>query len=79
MKRLPLPLSTIKEIKNVLESETSLWIINPLKNCLQDICEYDYKESIDTLNMLKRDYPNLMNYDKHIKNIQKSQERYNQI
>ena len=78
--RLPLPTSTIKVISSLIDNNSNnLWIRNPLANCLRYICSYDYKEAITLLNLLEKDYPNLMNYSKHIKAISNAEKRYNFI
>ena len=82
--RLPLPLSTIKEIKFLIAENTAKngidWaIVNLLRNALIYICEYDYTDAIRLLGYLKEDYPNLMDYSKHTKAIDKAHKRYDAI
>jgi hypothetical protein len=75
--RLPLPLSTIKNIQSLIEeNSTNLWLRNPLYNALRSICAYDYKDAIDTLVVLQKDHPALMDYTKHIAAINRAHKRY---
>ena len=78
--RLPLPLSTIKEIKSLItESGTNWDIVNLLRNTLINICEYEYNDAIRLISYLKQDYPSLMDYEKHIKAIDNAHKRYDAI
>jgi hypothetical protein len=78
-KRLPLPLSTIKEIRILIDKNDSLWIKNPLRNILISIGNYDYSDAIKGLELIKQDQPELMDYKKAIERIKEAQVRYNNI
>jgi hypothetical protein len=77
--RLPLPLATIKEISNSRDTNSDLNVLNPLKNLLRKICEYEYQEAIQILGFLKEEYPSLLNYSKCINGIKNAEKRYNSI
>lgn len=78
--RHPLPLSTIKELMKLKESNwDNLWVANPLANIIRDIAGYDYQDAIKKLGYLQEQNPDLLDYAKHIKLIQAAQERYNAI
>lgn len=77
MNRLPLPISTIKRLCEIRDNEhETLWVKNPVSNCLQYIGNYDYDEAIEILGHLKDDYPDLMDYNKEIRNIKTAKKRY---
>jgi hypothetical protein len=78
--RLPLPIATIKEIHSVIDQNSrDLYISNPLRNALRNICEYNYAKAVDILKYMKTDYPSLMDYTKHINAIRSAEKRYNAI
>ncbi len=78
--RLPLPLKTIKEIHRIIDRhKDNLWIQSPLRNALVYISEYDYAEAIQILKYLQEDYPDLMDYKRHINYIKAAKQRYERI
>lgn len=76
MKRLPLPLSIIEPIHAVIDNTNDIGLANSLRNALRALCEYDYQDAIQILDIVNRNWPNVIDFKAFVKKIRSAEKRY---